>query len=812
MINKNDNNDPNINNDEIDEKNKFNIENSNISSNEVNRNNNNKYYLLNHKLFNNINNTFILNINLKYYIVILLIIYFIFTFNIRGLDKSNENEEVFIVGKNRYYLNKNSISIYNKFMRTCNLGILLDKKRYPLLESPKISITIPIYNGGKYLYYSLRSIQNQKMKEIEIIFIDDNSSDDSLKVIEEFMKEDPRIKLIKNKKNRKILYSKSIAALNSNGKYIFQFDQDDILIRDDVFNLLYNEAEDNNLDLVHIRDIYRSKLYFDKRTKVNIKFRHVLPYKETHYKKQPELKDKLFADDNNYILWGLLIKTDLYKISISKLWPIVINYQLVFFEDHTITFMIVILAKKYKYLNTFGIIHLAHKQAASNDFLDNKDFYVGLLFFINTLYDYYIKNNPQDIHILIHFFVSMQFYIKRAINVHPKLFFFIIKKIYINNHLSYNEIIYLLNELKIPKDEFTKTISYHYLMNTTEYNSISSFQKSNNNEILKKTKNIKDITNTIKISIIIYFTELELLKKSIKSIQNQQFEKYEIILIYDYNEKKNLINIKKYINKFPNIKLIDNKKQKGLFYSYSIGVMKSKGDFLFFFESGDTLTKNTTLNDLYLNIVNNKLDILEFNILINRNGIFNNTGLSLYKCSHFISELDLSKIKYNKNYTELDEEKELLSNKIIKSSIYKNITNKFISTLNNKIIFNYFDDIYIFLLNKLNLKFKHTDAFGIIKYKYNKQKNKLYDILNDKIQIYIDSLFYINFLFENSENTNEGKNYVLYKFYNIMNIIYNKVSKVTDETEGIIKKFLHCEYISFEEKLNLEIYFISLIN
>ena len=208
MINKNDNNDPNINNDEIDEKNKFNIENPNISSNEINRKNYNKYYLLNHKLFNNINNTFILNINLKYYIVILLIIYFIFTFNIRGLDKSNENEEVFIVGKNRYYLNKKSISIYNKFMRTCNLGILLDKKRYPLLESPKISITIPIYNGGKYLYYSLRSIQNQKMKEIEIIFIDDNSSDDSLKVIEEFMKEDPRIKLIKNKKNRKILYSK----------------------------------------------------------------------------------------------------------------------------------------------------------------------------------------------------------------------------------------------------------------------------------------------------------------------------------------------------------------------------------------------------------------------------------------------------------------------------------------------------------------------------------------------------------------------------------------------------------------------------
>jgi glycosyltransferase involved in cell wall biosynthesis len=53
---------------------------------------------------------------------------------------------------------------------------------------------MPIYNGGKYLYYSLRSIQNQKIKEIEIVLIDDCSTDDSLNIIEKYMEEDPRIK------------------------------------------------------------------------------------------------------------------------------------------------------------------------------------------------------------------------------------------------------------------------------------------------------------------------------------------------------------------------------------------------------------------------------------------------------------------------------------------------------------------------------------------------------------------------------------------------------------------------------------------
>ena len=806
MINKNEKDGQKYTNEFIEEKSLFKPNIANNSSNTIS--------II--RKINNINNFLISKysklklknkISLKYYIVTLFIIYFIFTFNIQNLDISYQNE-VYILGKDRFYLNKEMIDKYNSFIKICSLGILIDKKKYPLVENPKISVTIPIYNGGKYLYYSLRSIQNQKMKDIEIIFVDDNSSDNSLSIIENFMEEDPRIKLIKNKENRKILYSKSIAALNSKGKYIFQFDQDDILIRDDVLNYIYNEAEQNRLDLVHIRDIYKNEFYFNKRTKVNFKFRHMLPYKETHYKRQPELKNKLFIENNNYILWGLLIKTNLYKKVIYELWPIIINYKLVFFEDHTITFMIVILANQYKYLNNFGIIHLAHKKAISNKFLDNEEFYLSLLFFLNNIYDFYIQNHPQDIQIIINFFISMKYYIKRAKNLYPKLFFFIIRKFYFNNILSYNEIIKLLNDLNIKIDKSKAWNTYEYLMNSTEYYSIYNFQNMNKSSIIKK------FNYEPKISIIILLkADFKFLENTIKSIENQNFKQFEVILIYDNDEQIDINIIKKYIKAFPNIKIINNNKQKGLYYSYSIGILYSKGDYIIILNSGFSLAKNNILSELYMNLINDEIDLLEFKLLINNNDVISNNSLSLYRCSHFKSEINLSKIKYNKNYKELDEQKELLNNKIIKSSLCKNIINKYLITISEKKnIYYYFDEIMLFFLNKLKLKFKYIEEYGLIKYINKNRIFKLYDKMNNTRKLYSDSLFYINFLFDNSENTFSDKKYVLNEYYNIMNIIYNKFSKITKESNQLYEKFINCEYISSEDKINLKVYYNSLIN
>ena len=64
----------------------------------------------------------------------------------------------------------------------------------------KVSIVIPVYNGEIYVKNVVTSIQCQSLKELEIIFVDDKSTDKSVEQILNFQKEDPRIKLIKNKK------------------------------------------------------------------------------------------------------------------------------------------------------------------------------------------------------------------------------------------------------------------------------------------------------------------------------------------------------------------------------------------------------------------------------------------------------------------------------------------------------------------------------------------------------------------------------------------------------------------------------------
>ena len=139
---------------------------------------------------------------------------------------------------------------------TNNLFQIFAYKSILKINEPKLSVIIPVYNGAEYLRYSLQSVRKQKFKDIEIIIVDDNSNDDSLKIINRYIEKDQRIKLIENYENRRILFSKSFAALNSKGKYIIEIDQDDRFIGNDVFEILYNESEKDEIDFLHFNHIF----------------------------------------------------------------------------------------------------------------------------------------------------------------------------------------------------------------------------------------------------------------------------------------------------------------------------------------------------------------------------------------------------------------------------------------------------------------------------------------------------------------------------------------------------------------------------
>ena len=751
---------------------------------------------------------------IKHLSLIMLFWNFICTFNYEEM-KNRYGEEIFTKPNSKQYLKPELVQKFNDYIRLCREESTSDYKKYPLLKNPKISAIMPIYNGGKYLYYSLRSIQNQEMKDIEIILVDDCSTDNSLSIIANYMKEDKRIRLIKNQYNRKILYSKSIAALNANGKFIIELDQDDMFIRNDVFDMLFYEAENNNLDLVHIRDFIKRDFTFKKVTNVNLPFIHLVFPREMHYKQQPELTQRNFVDNNNYLLWGLLIKSDLYKKAIYKLWPIIMNYQMIFHEDYTISFMIVILSKRYKYLNNFALVHLSHSKAASEKYLENDNYYLGIFFFASTLYNYYLKYHENEIYILLNYVNLFMVEFKKGKSKFHDLFKYIIKLILNSRFLGDNEKNDLIKRLDLNKYYYKTNKIYEYLMTQPEFDRLCLFQ----NKQINRIEGFKISVQNPILSIIIFCSEYTHLKKTINSIENQFLEKNEIILVLDQVkvfDEENLEKIDKLTKKFWNIKLIKNNNCNGTLCSIYNGVINARGNYTLILQPGMNLYRNDTLYDLYEQARDlDYPDIFQFGHLINNDGFVHDNSLRLYKLKPNKNiKSSLSKIQINEDYKGIDTNKDILSNKFIKTEKLKTIMEEIYNffSYKEKPIYNYYEDIILFALKKAKSKKAITKTFGTIQYINKIRRLNITAIMNDEKQKMEDSISYINYLFQHTDDEGKEKMKVLHEFYNMLGDIFNRFNDIPMLAFKIKERFMKCESIPQIEKKNLEFYINSLLN
>ena len=112
-----------------------------------------------------------------------------------------------------------------------------------------VSIIIPVYNTSKYLPECLDSVINQTLKEIEIICIDDCSTDDSWKILQDYEKTDSRIKIFRQEKNMRQGAARNRGLKEASGKYIWFIDSDDF-INKEACQLLYDTAEKNNVQIL----------------------------------------------------------------------------------------------------------------------------------------------------------------------------------------------------------------------------------------------------------------------------------------------------------------------------------------------------------------------------------------------------------------------------------------------------------------------------------------------------------------------------------------------------------------------------------
>lgn len=139
---------------------------------------------------------------------------------------------------------------------------------------PKISIIVPVYNTEKYLQQCLDSIISQTLKDIEIICVNDGSTDNSLNILKEYAERDDRIKII-SKANSGYGHSMNIGIENACGDYIGIVESDDY-VELNMFETLYQKAIEYNVDIVKSRFFY-----YDSRNDTNKESEEIIcPYFE----------------------------------------------------------------------------------------------------------------------------------------------------------------------------------------------------------------------------------------------------------------------------------------------------------------------------------------------------------------------------------------------------------------------------------------------------------------------------------------------------------------------------------------------------
>ena len=168
--------------------------------------------------------------------------------------KENEGKEF----GNYFDIPRNDQLNYSNFYYLCSEEKLLNSSNIQPCYEPFISIILPSYNKAKELLKSIRSIQNQSFKEIEIIIVDDCSTDNYTKIYKYLLNSDPRVRIFYHQTNMGVWRTRLDGFLYSRGKYILHFDPGDFYADNYVLEDGYNLVTKYNLDSLRfsLREVY----------------------------------------------------------------------------------------------------------------------------------------------------------------------------------------------------------------------------------------------------------------------------------------------------------------------------------------------------------------------------------------------------------------------------------------------------------------------------------------------------------------------------------------------------------------------------
>lgn len=169
-------------------------------------------------------------------------------------------------------------------------------------EKPVISVIIPVYNASATLPHCLKSLMMQTYKNLEILFVDDYSTDNSLEILNCYAKQkcdtDIVIRLLQHRQNRGVAAARNTALKYATGDYIYYVDADDS-IESDTLECLMHEAKKNNMDIVG------HEWYLTFRSKERY-------MRQPDYSTPVEALQKMMCGVMRWNLWLFLVRRSLY--------------------------------------------------------------------------------------------------------------------------------------------------------------------------------------------------------------------------------------------------------------------------------------------------------------------------------------------------------------------------------------------------------------------------------------------------------------------------------------------------------------------
>lgn len=426
----------------------------------------------------------------------------------------------------------------------------------------KISVIIPVYNVENYLKECLDSVCKQTLTDIEIICIDDGSTDNSLDILKEYASKDSRIKII-TKENGGQATARNLGIKEAQGEYVAFVDSDDF-IESDMFEKLYVKAKENNLDMAMCKIAT-----YDHQTeeiKDNAWYYMLGVFKDFDKEIFNHKDTKEFTCNIAVTPYNKIYKNSLLKEN-NILFP-----EGLIFEDEKFFYDTYLRSKRISIVNEFLYYYRINRKGSTVDTIKENDFtdIIPISKFIRETFKK--TNNYNDYKILL----SNRF-------IHLQLARFT------QTSEKYKEKFF-----KLLKSDLEDVLEDKTIYDNLESDVKLRVDKILNSENLKEFEKL-DEEKAFSVVIACYNAE-NYLDETISSLLGQSFSfgsNIQLILVDDGSTDNTAEICKKYQNQYPNNIIYLHQENQGQGAARNLGLKYVKGKYINFLDSDDKFSGNT---------------------------------------------------------------------------------------------------------------------------------------------------------------------------------------------------------------------------